>query len=155
MMTLPSRHAGKMILSGSGRCTRRPVLQCWQWTINELLFGYHVSFCYLLSVTQEPKKVPILQLIVPEISNTSWRIGQDAGERCGKDCSGRGPCPLQQAVSSGKGIGPLNTFMILYKFRMRMVAFLTAIWKGDIMFSIDMKDAYFKIPLHIESRLYL
>ena len=39
------------------------------------------------------------------------------------------------------------------KFRIKTItSVLSSIWKGDIMFSIDMKDAYFQIPTHLESK---
>ena len=47
----------------------------------------------------------------------------------------------------------LNGFVTLTKFQMETVAsMLGSIWKGYWMFSIDLKDAYFQIPVHPESR---
>ena len=47
-------------------------------------------------------------------------------------------------------------FVTLTKFSMEMVlAVLGSIRKGDVMFSIDLKDAYFQMPVHLESRPYV
>ena len=53
-------------------------------------------------------------------------------------------------------LSSLNSFITLTKFQMEMVAsVLESVRKGDWMFSIDLKDAYFLIPVHSESRPYL
>ena len=50
----------------------------------------------------------------------------------------------------------LNGFVTLTKFQMKMVAsVLGSIKKWDWMFLIDLKDAYFQIPVHPESWPYL
>ena len=50
----------------------------------------------------------------------------------------------------------LNRFVTLTKFTMETVSsVLGSIRKGDIMILIDLKDVYFQIPFHPESRPYL
>ena len=52
-------------------------------------------------------------------------------------------------------LSALNGFVTLTKFRMETVAsVLGSIRKGDWMFSIDLKDAYFHIPIHPDFCLY-
>ena len=42
------------------------------------------------------------------------------------------------------------------KFQIETVALiLVSIRKGDLMFSVDLKDAYFQIPIHSDSQPYL
>ena len=53
-------------------------------------------------------------------------------------------------------LSSLNSFVTLTKFQMETVAFVLGyIRKRDWMFLIDLKDVYFQIPFHPESRLYL
>ena len=53
-------------------------------------------------------------------------------------------------------LSPLNRFIQLTPFRMETVAsVLVSIREGDFMASIDLKDAYFQIPIHRSSRRYL
>ena len=86
---------------------------------------------------------------------------------CGPTWSGY----LQLAVPSRAGDGgggggggwrpvidllALNGFVTLTKFQMEtMASVFGSIWKGDWMLSIDLKDAYFQIPVHPESRPFL
>ena len=47
----------------------------------------------------------------------------------------------------------LNGFVTITRFPIETVSsVLGSIRKGDIMFSIDLKDAYFQIPVHTKSR---
>ena len=49
-------------------------------------------------------------------------------------------------------LSTLNSFVMVMKFQMEtMVSVLWSIRKGDWMFSIYLKDAYFPIPVHPES----
>ena len=53
-------------------------------------------------------------------------------------------------------LSPLNSFVLQTKFKMETVASVMAsIREGDLMASIDLKDAYFQIPIHQASRKYL
>ena len=53
-------------------------------------------------------------------------------------------------------LSPLNGFVWQTPFRMETVAsVLSAIREGDFMASIDLKDAYFQIPIHQSSRKLL
>ena len=53
-------------------------------------------------------------------------------------------------------LSPLNKFIQLTPFKMETVAtVLASIRKGDFLASIDLKDAYFQIPIHADSRKYL
>ena len=53
-------------------------------------------------------------------------------------------------------LSPLNAFIPLTPFRMETVAsVLASIREGDFLASIDLKDAYFQIPIHRSSRKYL
>ena len=53
-------------------------------------------------------------------------------------------------------LSTLSGFVTLTKFRIETVALvLRSIRNGDCMFSIDLKDAYFQIPIHPDSHPYL
>ena len=53
-------------------------------------------------------------------------------------------------------VSALNKFVVLTLFKMESPSsVLSAILKNDWMASIDLKDAYFQIPIHPESRKYL
>ena len=53
-------------------------------------------------------------------------------------------------------LSALNGFVSMTKFKMEMVAsVLGSICWGDWMFSVDLQDAYFQIPIYQESRPYL
>ena len=69
------------------------------------------------------------------------------------------PGDQQLAVSCGGPVidlSALSGYLTLMKFRMEtVVSVLESIRKGSWMFSIDLKDAYFQIPVHLESWLHL
>ena len=53
-------------------------------------------------------------------------------------------------------LSPLNAFVLQTRFKMETVASVMAsIREGDFMASLDLKDAYFQIPIHPDSRKYL
>ena len=53
-------------------------------------------------------------------------------------------------------LSPLNKFVVQTPFRMETVAsVLGSIKENDFLASIDLKDAYFQIPVHQDSRKYL
>ena len=53
-------------------------------------------------------------------------------------------------------LSQLNDFMQVTHFKMETVASVrSSIKKKDFMATIDLKDAYFQIPVHLESRKYL
>ena len=50
----------------------------------------------------------------------------------------------------------LNGYVTLTKFQMKIVAsVLGSVKKGDMMSSVDLKDTYFQIPIHLESQPFL
>ena len=54
------------------------------------------------------------------------------------------------------GLSILNKFVCQSRFKMETNrSVLNAIQRDDKMFSIDLKDAYFQVPVHPESRKYL
>ena len=53
-------------------------------------------------------------------------------------------------------LSPLNSFVLQTKFKMETIAsVMTSVREGDFMASLDLKDAYFQIPIHQSSRKYL
>ena len=53
-------------------------------------------------------------------------------------------------------LSPLNRFLRLTRFKMETPrSVLASIREGDFMASIDLKDAYYQIPIHQSSRRYL
>ena len=50
----------------------------------------------------------------------------------------------------------LSNYVVVARFKIETVAsVLVSIGKGDIMFSINLKNAYFQIPIHPQQRPYL
>ena len=53
-------------------------------------------------------------------------------------------------------LSTLNNFVVKTKFKMETVqSVLASVRQGNWIFSIDLQDAYFQIPIHPESRKYL
>ena len=53
-------------------------------------------------------------------------------------------------------LSPLNAFVLQTKFKMETVtSVMASIREGDFMASLDLKDAYFQIPIHPDSRKFL
>ena len=53
-------------------------------------------------------------------------------------------------------LSSLNNFVTIMKFKMETIALvLGSVRRGDWMFSIDLQDSYFQIPVHRESSLHL
>ena len=53
-------------------------------------------------------------------------------------------------------LSPFNEFVQQTSFKMETAAsFLLSVRKGDFLASIDLKDAYFQIPVHVSSRKWL
>ena len=53
-------------------------------------------------------------------------------------------------------LAPLNDYLQITKFKMETTAsVIRSVRQGDFMVSIDLKDAYFQIPMHQSSRRYL
>ena len=51
-------------------------------------------------------------------------------------------------------LSSLNRYVTLTKFQMEtVVSVFTSIRKGEVMFLIDLKDAYFQVPIHSDSQL--
>ena len=76
-----------------------------------------------------------------------------------------GSRPLQTSLRSGKGVrgwrpvidlSPFNEFVQQTPFKMETASsVLLSVRKGDFLASIDLKDAYFQIPVHVFSRKWL
>ena len=53
-------------------------------------------------------------------------------------------------------LSSLNGYITLTKFQMKtVVSLMGSIRKGDVMFSIDLKDTSFQVPIHLDSWHYL
>ena len=51
---------------------------------------------------------------------------------------------------------PLNEFVRKIRFKMESIDFVKhLLHPGDFMITIDLKDAYFSIPIHLQDRKYL
>ena len=112
------------------------------------------------STTSHQCQVPFLHL-----SGTTKRIGQDSEERrlgAGKS-SGSGL--LQQVVFGSEDDGGVASHDRLVEsewvLHSHQILHGDSIispgvdQEGDIMFSINLKDAYFQIPIHLDSQPYL
>ena len=52
-------------------------------------------------------------------------------------------------------LSALSYYVTLTPFKSEMVSVLWLIWRRDMMFSIDLEDTYFQIPIHPTSQIYL
>ena len=102
-----------------------------------------------------------VMLKVYEGSGTSGRSGQDAGERHSEEGQEPKvwilqlavPCPESiRRIASDDRLVVFRNYVTLTNFKMQMVSsVLGFIWKGDIIVSTDLKDAYFQILIHPDS----
>ena len=136
-----------------------------QWVVSVLRFGYRVPF-------EEPPP-----LSPSPISFESYSVGslkqQALSEEVRKMVEKGALEPVSQPgpgfysriflVPKATGgwrpvidVSALNRFVDLTKFKMETPAsVLESVRPGDFMASIDLKDAYFQIPIHPSSRKYL
>ena len=120
----------------------------------EVLFrGYHILSHHLPPVSWEHKSVPIVCSGLSSSSCSSGGSFQDAVEGGpGMDESAR-PGLLQQPIPSSEGdkgwrpvinLSTLNGCVALTRFQMEtVVSVLGSVRKGNLVLSVDLKDAYF------------
>ena len=82
---------------------------------------------------------------------------EDVVQGCLGDCPRSGSWLLQSSFPGGKGdLSHLNEFVRQTPFKMETVAsVLLSVREGDFLASINLKDAYFQIPVHQSSRKLL
>ena len=104
----------------------------------------------------------------PRISSISGAPSgdrEDAGQRSAGDRSRSGPGFYSRLFLVEKATGgwrpvidlsTLNTFIRQTPFKMETVAsVLNAVQENDLLASLDLKDAYFQVPVHPSSRKFL
>ena len=99
-------------------------------------------------------------------SSLAARCRGDACQRSLRNRPRSGSRLLQSSFPGGKGVwrleirdlslSHLNEFVYLTRFKMETVAsVLLSVREGDFLASLDLKDAYFQIPIHPSSRKLL
>ena len=134
-----------------------------RWAREILLQGYKIPF------TQWPKfqgrrSTPLIgqysDVLLDEVDSL---LGKRAIEHVSESDADAGFYSTYFLVPKKSGdlrpilnLKPINQFMSVPKFRMETLAkVITAVRPGDWMASIDLKDAYFHVPIHPEHRKYL
>ena len=87
------------------------------------------------------------------------------GQECGRACSSAFPRLLQPVFCFVEDLGvletvidlsTLNSFVDVSHFRMETIqSVLLSVRQGDLMASIDLKEAYLQVPVHPDSRHHL
>ena len=126
--------------------------------------GYRVPF------TDSPpplSRTPVSFPTVPgRLSSGSSLAARGRGDACQRSLRNRprsGSWLLQSSFPGGEGVwrpmidlSHLNEFVHLTRFKMETVAsVLLSVREGDFLASLDLKDAYFQIPIHRSSRKLL
>ena len=100
------------------------------------------------------------------LSSGSGLAARCRGDACQRSLRNRprsGSWLLQSSLPGGEGVwrsvidlSHLNEFVQLTRFKMETVAsVLLSVREGDFLASLDLKDAYFQIPIHPSSRKLL
>ena len=108
----------------------------------------------------------IVSDIPGRLSSGSSLAARGRGDACQRSLRNRprsGPRLLQSSLPGGEGdwrpvidLSHLNDFVQLTSFKMETVAsVLLSVREGDFLASLDLKDAYFQIPIHGSSRKLL
>ena len=140
-----------------------------EWTLAVLQHGHRVPFHHLPPVALEPQEPPSCTLGSVRARALREEVSKNRkGALKPVDQPGPGFYSrlfLVEKVMGGGGGGgwrpvidlsTLNGFIMVTKFQMEtMTSVLGYIRKKDWMFSIDLKDVYFQIPVHPESPLFL
>ena len=123
--------------------------------------------CSLPGLASSPFSHPGIVSDVPgRLSSGSSLAARDRGDACQRslrNCPRSGSRLLQSPLPGGEGVwrpvidlSHLNEFVQLTLFKMETVAsVLLSVREGDFLASLDLKDAYFQIPIHRSSRKLL
>ena len=136
-----------------------------EWIVSVLRDGYRVPFHHLPPVSLEPRALPscspgsVCALVLPEV--VSKMLQKGVLEPVDHPSPSFYSCLfIVEKVTEGWrpviDLSALNGFVTLTKFQMETVAsVLGSIRKGYWMISIDLKDTYFQIAVHVESWPYI
>ena len=120
--------------------------------------------CSLHGLSSSPFSQPGIVSDVPgRLSSGSNLAAIGRGDACQRSLRNRprsGSWLLQSPLPCGEGVwwpvielSHLNEFVQLTRFKMETVAsVLLSVREGDFLASLDLKDAYFQIPIHPSSR---
>ena len=126
--------------------------------------------CSLPGLSSSPFSHPGIVSDVPgRLSSGSSLAARGRGDACQRNLRNRprsGSRLLQSPFPGGEGLwrletrdrslSHLNEFVQLTRFKMETVAsVLLSVREGDFLASLDLKDAYFQIPIHPSSRKLL
>ena len=123
--------------------------------------------CALHGLSSSPFSHPGIISDVPgRLSSGSSLAARGRGDACQRSLRNRprsGSWLLQSSFPGGEGVwrpvidlSHLNEFVHLTRFKMETVAsVLLSVREGDFLASLDLKDAYFQIPIHRSSRKLL
>ena len=136
-----------------------------EWTVVVLQQGYSIPFHHLPHVSLVPRELLSCALrsdwVIALQEEVFKMLQKGAVEPVDQPCPGfYSRLFLIEKVTGGWrpviNLSKLDGFVTVTKFHMETVAsVLGSIRQGDWIFSIDLKDASFQIPVHPESRPYL
>ena len=135
------------------------------WVVKTLRLGYRIPFSSLPPLSSRPVAFSTYQESSPRFE----ALAQEVSKMIEKGALEEVPNPdpgfynriflVEKATGGWRPVidlSLLNSFVRLTSFKMETVAtVLASIRRGQFMASIDLKDAYFQIPVHPESRKYL
>ena len=159
-MTLPMRVGGCL----SPHWRRWQEIGAETWVVTVLRDGYR---CPVQGLSSSPSShTGIVSDIPGRLSSGSSLAARGRGDACQRSLRNRprsGSRLLQSSVPGGEGdwrpvidLSHLNDFVQLTPFKMETVAsVLLSVREGDFLASLDLKDAYFQIPIHGSSRKLL
>ena len=134
------------------------------WVVTVLRDGYRVP---ILRLPSSPFSRPGIVSDVPGRFSSGSSLGaRGRGDACQRSLRNRprsGSWLLQSSLPGGEGIwrpvidlSHLKEFVHLTRFKMETVAsVLLSVREGNFLASLDLKDAYFQIPIHVSSRKLL
>ena len=135
------------------------------WVVEVLRFGYHIPF-----LCEPPlSKVPISMPSYHPLSTKGVALGEVTQALITKSTVELAPLPSLGFYSrlfvvwktSGSwrpvvDISTLNLFVDVSHFQMETIqSVLLSVCQGDWMASIDLKEAYLQVPVHLDSRRFL
>jgi hypothetical protein len=133
-----------------------------KWVLNTIRYGYVIEFSSVPYQVREPRPIPysrdMLACLDAEIEGM---IGKGAVEIC-NECDDQFISNMFLVEKPGNKFRPvinlkeLNTFVEYHHFKQETFQVVCELVQpNDYFVHLDLKDAYFSVPIHVDSRKYL